>query len=840
MALSVLVALMMLAVPLASSSNLFVDGGQTNSNGDAPLLGADATGYTVTLKLSGDENSLDDMNYTTLTANGWYLNVDGDLFKTFKSTDSLNTVLADLFDVKGHTSKITREATKLNGAYELEAWKNAATNDIYDSYSDFPDNLKSDVTLIAQWKFDSENFVKVPITVDFDGEKTDYTKTYAIENDKISIVYGDLLGKTGAIFNHTDYNVYGIVVNYPVDSIATPTIVQIYKNGVLTAGDVTITDTKAVSKNSSLNVVFTFNDTLYSKLTVHSDAFEDKKDVMLYVYKGSPYSYVNVLMALSDDGITTIGSQNLADSGLSVALKLDEDYGDSSAKVPIDENGYAKTADGYYLLTGWDGSELLTSANTVPANTTELTLDTKLNGYYVLFMVNGQYETVYVPYGELSADLTKLNISDVTRWEYLVYDKTNNDKVTTDYLRMDKPAQFNFSSASQVEKIESLKNDGETPIAVFIGCSAPSGSTVYAVFDASTYSLAEKKYTSNKNGNFGNEYVKYMYIPGKSGDRIVLPAETPVYGENDKIIFISWNVMRGTLDDDGNLVSDSQLGSSYKSNDTYGDKTTLTEERHTFWANAKTYTHTITFCDGNNVTGIFYYDGMPSDKLGSTNLVAFEQNGKIYDAADIPDIGEEKLTDAQDAALKAYNKVVLPSKDGYYPKQWNDAQGTEMVTIKNKAVDTVDLDFNDEKDLKLYVEFKAETYKIIYKNPNNGSTLDQQNLTVDVAATLLGSIFTSDNYKLIGWTTTAGDSQVEYELGGQFTLTGAEYKEIAEKNNGSVIIYMYPVWENGGSDVPGGNTGGDSNDNTALYLIAGMLAVIAILAIVGIVLMRKK
>ena len=53
---------------------------------------------------------------------------------------------------------------------------------------------------------------------------------------------------------------------------------------------------------------------------------------------------------------------------------------------------------------------------------------------------------------------------------------------------------------------------------------------------------------------------------------------------------------------------------------------------------------------------------------------------------------------------------------------------------------------------------------------------------------------------------------------------------------------LYAIWEKvGSSDNPSGNTdGNDSSDNTALYLIAGMLAVIAILAIVGIVLMRKK
>ncbi len=65
MALSVLVALMMLAVPLASSSNLFVDGGQTNSNGDAPLLGenvSSASGNILEVWIIDSQASLDKIN----------------------------------------------------------------------------------------------------------------------------------------------------------------------------------------------------------------------------------------------------------------------------------------------------------------------------------------------------------------------------------------------------------------------------------------------------------------------------------------------------------------------------------------------------------------------------------------------------------------------------------------------------------------------------------------------------------------------------------------------------------------------------------------------------------
>ena len=65
MALSVLVALMMLAVPLASSSNLFVDGGQTNSNGDAPLLGenvSSASGNILEVWIIDSQATFDKIN----------------------------------------------------------------------------------------------------------------------------------------------------------------------------------------------------------------------------------------------------------------------------------------------------------------------------------------------------------------------------------------------------------------------------------------------------------------------------------------------------------------------------------------------------------------------------------------------------------------------------------------------------------------------------------------------------------------------------------------------------------------------------------------------------------
>ena len=143
-------------------------------------------------------------------------------------------------------------------------------------------------------------------------------------------------------------------------------------------------------------------------------------------------------------------------------------------------------------------------------------------------------------------------------------------------------------------------------------------------------------------------------------------------------------------------------------------------------------------------------------------------------------------------------------------------------------------------DFNVYAQFDAKSYTIKYVNTFGGE--QNQIAYVDQNTTLYGTgTFIHEGYDLKAWSTVPGNSGDKYDLGATFILNGADFEKLAGPDGKVVEIELYSVWEyNGGSDVPGGNTGGDSNDNTALYLIAGMLAVIAILAIVGIVLMRKK
>ena len=118
MALSVLVALMMLAVPLASSSNLFVDGGQTNSNGDAPNLSSNSfTGDIKNVWIINNQETLNMINdydsrgskYFTDGANGtdgkWKSSNTPWLAIAYKYIDGMN--LSVTYDKNGTSTPLT-------------------------------------------------------------------------------------------------------------------------------------------------------------------------------------------------------------------------------------------------------------------------------------------------------------------------------------------------------------------------------------------------------------------------------------------------------------------------------------------------------------------------------------------------------------------------------------------------------------------------------------------------------------------------------------------------------------------------------------------------------------
>lgn len=100
----------------------------------------------------------------------------------------------------------------------------------------------------------------------------------------------------------------------------------------------------------------------YAKLTVHSVAFKDGKDVTLYADKDQPYNYKQIFDALKSTEVNAI----------------------NGAK-PVDSSVNYETKDGKYLLTGWN-SGAANLESTYQTTATEFTLDAKLNGYSVAFM----------------------------------------------------------------------------------------------------------------------------------------------------------------------------------------------------------------------------------------------------------------------------------------------------------------------------------------------------------------------------------------------------------------------------------------------------------------------
>ena len=958
MALSVLVALMMLAVPLASSSNLFVDGGQTNSNGDAPNLSAQAddpsensdvriievwiindkasfeklntsynktlTNYTkdgawnddcvkdgpwiavafkaltagkATVTVSNPNSTLDDKKYTftqsdcaantthvctayldgtfvdgklpsgfiegthdidALEINDWskfytddyetsvsYTPTGGntsEVTKTFnadlgKSYDvsfnlndvnesgkkSLDKVGVDgniLVSGKGYSwykddegvyhavvsssttldvfiSAMSKAVSKVG--YTLDSWKDADGN-IYPTAGE-KSTIDKNMSLSATWLLDKDNYVEVPVNVVFDDQTTEYVKAYELigeKDDKNKItIEKDILNSS--IIDVAKLSIYGIVVN----NGNSPVGAKVYSDGAVTYDNgKELPSNKQISSKSELTVTYVFDSVNYSKITVHSDAFKDGKDVTLYSLKKSDYKYSQVYNALI--------SGSSAKGDVPAIKKF------ISIKGSPDKNGYQLTENGY-MLKSWNSAERLDSTRYAPA---ELTLDSELSGYNIIFMVNGQFEVVYVPYGELSSDKTKLDVSGVNHWVSISCEALNAIDVTTSGSAITGAnpfAQFNFSAANNVKTIEdAAKNaasgedyNANEPIYVLIACFTPSSSTAYALFDAN-------------GGNFGNQYVEKLIIPGEIKKAISLPSVAPAYEKTN--VFLGYAGYNATAD------STKEIKQSI-----YGDKNTLIG----YVANAEGYKYTITFYNGSDVNGIFYYDAASavSDKsLETSNLVAFSYKGTAY-----------SIDDKTDDAKKAFNNVLFPAKDGYTITQWKDADGNVMLDkVKKEEVSETDktivvsyeVKFKKvSADMSFYANFEAKEYTIIYSGNTATATNNMKQIVkVDESVNLFkDSTFSNDSYKLKEWNTRPDGDGTSYALGASFALNGEQYEDL---KNGEFTLYA--IWEKvGASDNPSDNTDG-SNDNTALYLIAGMLAVIAILAIVGIVLMRRK
>ena len=663
------------------------------------------------------------------------------------------------------------------------------------------------MTLAANWEL-KNNYIEVPVTVNFDGETKEYVKAYAVSDGKIKI--GDNDNTNVAVLDSKKLidsiekvgklKLDGYLIkDNATDKSNSPDAKGVYIAGKITYGDnKELPDSgKTIPATSTLSITYTFNSDKYSKVIISSIAFKDGKDVTLYADTASDYTYRAVFNTLIAAGYLSVDATDYDDNAISTS------------------DNTVLTNDKHYVLSKWNGTEYLNSTRTAPAT---LTLDAKLNGYSIAFMSKGQFEVKFVEFGKLTADVCTLDVSGLDHWVMITPEALkaigNNADVSSTFT------QFNFSSQSSINMVETegaKSTNAEKPVYVLVACYAPASKTAYAVFDAINSSIV---------GNFGNEFIDRIVIPGevsKAADNktaIPTPSVTPVYDEGN--IFVGWG--------------------EQKSYTTTPDVATLIS------ANVSTYKYTITFYDGSKVVGIFYLTpsitSIGSESALKSAVAAIQYDGKLYGAP------TGTHTEGKYTAIDAYDDVLNYDKDGYILKLWNDSADKAMITIEKKTEDgttTVSFKVNMssiKSDISLYGQFDAKSYTINYVDTLDKGSISQDAIVDSPVNLYKDTIFNhaNDGYTLKQWSTIADGSGTVYALGSSFTLSGADYEKLLEKStDGKVVVTLYSVWEKtGGSDVPGGNTGGDSNDNTALYLIAGMLAVIAILAIVGIVLMRKK
>ncbi|TQS83411.1 hypothetical protein A3206_08480 [Candidatus Methanomassiliicoccus intestinalis] len=740
------------------------------------------TEYTVNFNLNADGKSLDDVNVNLPGADAfgrytWHKDADGNIFAIVSGNITIQELIGAFCSANGSDMKV---------GHSLDAW--TSENGQYDNvkYTSGGDLVKGDMTLSAVWTLDSDNYVEVPVNVYVDGTLTgEYTKTYKFD-DKDKVVKFDK--KSNVIISPSqipDMDVNGYVVNVTNNNNK-----LIYTSEVTDANG--NKDPKQISVTGSLEVKFTMNTTLYSKITVSSVMFEE--DVVLYALNSSDYKYKDVFDALKDTGNIKVGPVN-------------------------PDNGSYVTSDKYYKITGWNnGSELPDSTRNASA---DLTLDAELNSYNVVFMVNGKYEVVKVPYGELSDKLCTLDVSGLNRWVSVDMGKYNGATALTP----DTFTTFNFNSSTSVKNVEtyagSLKSDEIA--AIFVAVFTTQSSTSYAVFDAGNVS------DGGKDADFGNKYVDKIIISGENGKNIPLPGVAP--SVDAKAILVDWNRTIGSTKttytelSKGVTVSDKKVFNNFEK----GSVLTYTAS----WA---TYASTITLYSGNDVVGVLYVDnGDVNGNIESltSDIKAIQYKGTIYN-------GASKL-----------DTVLTAKKDGYALKQWNDADGTKMIsydpsiTGEDKSKFDLTKDFKSiEGDMSLYAKFDANKYTIVY-NSAIAAAINEMTQTgyVDDALKLLSeATFNNEGHKLLSWNTRADGLGDSYKLGADFTLTGAQFEDLKDKS-GEVSITLYAIWDSaqGSGDNPSGNTDGDNdNSNTDTYLLAGILVVIIILIIVVAVVLRKK
>ena len=708
--------------------------------------------------------------------------------------DNKNLVYAKMSKNSIQIANVLGAINPTKAGYNFISWtdENGVQSD-----SSRTDMFEKSVTLNANWEIE-DGWVQVPIDVVYDGTTYKYSlamastdgKTVNISSLNIIDLLPDEINDKGYIINLNDEK----PSDTPVLGAAALDTVYTYTVNENNADGKDLKSNGLVSMNSSSSVFIQYSLTSYTKITVLCDIFGEEKAVM-YAYNSNNYTYKQVWDALKSATAEELGLKKSFGGTGSAAL---------NTKIV---DGKILTADEKYRILNWDSNVALDDTKTVPG--VELRLNVELNGYNVIFMVNGQAQVVNIPYNQLSVEKCPFDVTGVNHWVYMTYENYSKGIINNSTLM-----PFSFNSQSNIKTVNDTIATDETPTFVFIACFERADNTAYAVFNASSNGIA---------GNYGNEYITSIIIPGKavSGNNstvILLPAVQPVYE--------SKNVLIGYVDSDGKAYANTGDDASK-----YGVKDSV----KVFDANVIPYKYTITFYNGSDVNGIFYYSGdsQTSNNSITTGLVAFSYNGVAY---------EYKATLAKDVS-KAFNSILYPTKDGYKVTQWKDADGNVMLdkVDKNATSGIVSYEVKFKKissDMNFYANFEAKEYTIVYSgNTATSTNTMEQDVKVDQNVNLFSdSTFSNDGFKLKEWNTRPDGKGTSYALGASFALNGEQFEDL---KNGEFTLYA--IWEKSSSGSGSGdNNEGNDGNNTDTYLLAGILAVIIILIILIAFLMKRK
>ncbi len=214
------------------------------------------------------------------------------------------------------------------------------------------------------------------------------------------------------------------------------------------------------------------------------------------------------------------------------------------------------------------------------------------------------------------------------------------------------------------------------------------------------------------------------------------------------------------------------------------------------------------------------------DVKPSKNLISLELK-KIYDESEEPDVPEEPETPSNPetptevtltfdsnggTSVEAITGIIgenftvpaAPTKTGYTFAGWEP----ELPKVF------------PEEDTTYKAKWTPNTYTVTF-NANDGSgEIYSQSFTYDVKQALTEKAFARQDYNFAGWSTTSGDSPVQYN-------DGEAVKNLTAEPNGNITLYAQWIDKNdylitynlNGGDQNSQNPSSyeDSNDEIALY-----------------------